>query len=179
MRVTVIRGEKPLGIPYLRQPGDPNSHGYIDLKLHPEQISLIPEARNWPELERTLITLNQPGSRYRTHGCEKALCCGDDGHGVSGYVGVRFEELAQAEDGLAYSSLFDAFKERASGGWPEDDVFVQFEMQPTLLREVRRQVWSVSVWIVVRGHKTEESAKERWSAALKFVCDSFVEAMPT
>lgn len=32
-------------------PDDANSHDYVDLKLHPEGISLVPEVRGWPELE--------------------------------------------------------------------------------------------------------------------------------
>lgn len=46
MRVCVSRTEKPVGVPYFRPADDPKSHSYVDLKEHPEKISLIPEIRD-------------------------------------------------------------------------------------------------------------------------------------
>jgi hypothetical protein len=54
MQFKLIKSASPLAVPYSRPANDPNSHSYVDLKRIREQISLIPEIRAWPELERTL-----------------------------------------------------------------------------------------------------------------------------
>ena len=169
MFVKVTKNEKPLGIPYFRPPDDTNSHSFVDLRQHPEQIALIPEIRDWPELEATLIDLRKPGSAFRSHGCEKQFCEDGSGHGVSGYVGVWFDDISRAKSLEAHAEFFDRFQKEALTGWPDTDTFVEFEVQPTILREENATIWSFSIWLIVRGCASQEAAKEKWSAALKFV----------
>jgi hypothetical protein len=60
---------KPLGIPYNRSESDKGSHGFIDLRKRPDQISLIPELAEWPELRETVIELNSITGPFKTLGC--------------------------------------------------------------------------------------------------------------
>jgi len=58
---------KPLGIPYLRPPGDASSSSYVDLKESPARIAAIPELRNWHELKKTVeaITFDPRGIKQQ------------------------------------------------------------------------------------------------------------------
>ncbi len=166
-----------MSVPYLRSPNDPNSHSYVDLKRNPDQLSLIPEIRGWPELEWTLIELNRDGAPFSTIGCEKAICqdSATGSHGVSGYVQVRLEDLTLAKDEKSYSRLFHRFVQEAQKGWPDNDTFVEFEMQPTASHDRDEAYWSFTFWLIVRNCATEPEAREKWSRALKFFREFLVE----
>lgn len=170
MRVCVSRIEKPIGVPYFRPDEDPNSHSYIELKEHPEQISLIPEIRDWPELEATLREMNSISSRFKTLGCEKSEIRPNDGsYGVSGYVDVAFEDLALAKNWDAHLRLFQIFQAQAVTQGPDTGTCMEFVMQPTQWIELQELAWSFSVWVIVGCCRSGAEAKEKWSAALKVV----------
>ena len=56
------------------------------------------------------------------------------------------------------------------------DTIVEFEMQPTVATDKGKTFCSFSVWLIVRGCKSDDEAKERWSAALKFIRGFLVAA---
>jgi hypothetical protein len=60
---------RPLGIPYFREPEDTDSASYIDLKREPQKIEEIPEGKLWPSLYRLLIQINAPESKLMSLGC--------------------------------------------------------------------------------------------------------------
>jgi len=170
MRVCVSRTENPIGVPYMRQEADSNSHSYVDLRQSLEQISLIPEIRDWPELETTLRDINRAGSRFQTLGCEKSEIRPNDGsYGVSGYVDIAFEDLTIAKQWDFHVRLFQIFQAQAVTRWPDAGTCVEFVMQPTHWIELQQQSWSFSVWVIVGNCRSTIEAKERWSAALKVV----------
>ena len=49
------------------------NHGYRRLKGIGGAVSLIPEARDWPELQKFLETVNAESSPIESVGCEKAF----------------------------------------------------------------------------------------------------------
>jgi hypothetical protein len=170
MRVCISRIEKPIGVPYGRQATDPKSHGYVNLRENPEQIALIPEIHDWPELESTLRELNRTDSPFQTLGCEKAEIHPNDGsHGVSGYVDIAFVDLAIAQRWDIHLRLFQIFQQQMVAQWPGEATSVEFVMQPTQWIELQQSSWSFSVWVVVGNCRTETAAKEEWSATLKIV----------
>lgn len=170
MQIKITNADRPLTFPYRRPVIDPNSHSYIDLKKNPDQLRLIPEIRDWPELEHTLVELNRPGSPFSTIGCEKAILQDPTNglSGVSGYVQIRLEDLSLAKNPHSYLRLFRAFEERAFAGWPDNDTLVEFEMQPTASDDRDEIYWSFSFWLIVRNYKTVAEACSGWSKALRF-----------
>jgi hypothetical protein len=51
---------------------------YVDLRVHPERISEIPEARENPALAQVLAHLNEPGSLWATAKCDRWALDEDD-----------------------------------------------------------------------------------------------------
>jgi hypothetical protein len=164
-----------LAVPYLRSASDSNSHSYVDLKHHPEQIDLIPEIKGWPELRVTLIEMNAPDTAFSTLGCEKAICGKPPNAGVSGYVQFRFEDIAIAKNPQSYRRLLDRVQERAVTGWPANDAEVDFELQSTVSDDRNEGYWSATIWLIVRNCATPEIAKDRWSSGLRFVRGCLLE----
>jgi hypothetical protein len=175
MHVKVTQNPKPLSIPYLRY-GRPDSHSYVDLKRFPDQISVIPEVKGWPELEVTLVELNRPDSPFSTIGCEKQIQETERGYGMSGYVGVRFEDLETARSKEAHARLFDRFNRQVAANWPGDDTHVEFEMQRTASTDRPMEYWSFSIWLIVREHPAADEAKDRWSIALRAIREFLLES---
>lgn len=174
MLFRISHAPTPIVVPYLRPPDDPQSHSYIDLKKNPEQLTLIPEISEWPELESTLVELNRPLSPFSTIGCEKCIC-GEGPYGVSGYVQFRLEDLSLAINENSYVRLLSRLYRKAVAGWPRDDATVELELQKTASDDRDELYWSAALWLIVRGCDTSDRAKMLWSAALRFIRESLLE----
>jgi hypothetical protein len=88
---------------------------------------------------------------------------------VSGYVGMRFADTAMAKNDRAHQVLFERFTFLARRDLSDNDTFVEFEVQPTLLRHENESVWSFSLWILVRGCASPEDAKAKWCSTLEVI----------
>jgi hypothetical protein len=80
-----------------------------------------------------------------------------------------------ARDHASYRRLLDRLFYKAVNGWPDNDTEVEFELQQTASDDRDQVYWSAAIWLIVRNCNSADAAKEKWSAALKFIREFMVE----
>src|SRR6185369_2681298 len=140
-----------MSVPYLRR-GDPNSHDYIDLKANPEQIDLLPEVKDWPELKTALQTING-FSGLRTLGCAHWLSPELDEQKrtfVSSYIQFCFDKLRT--DVRVNYSLYHLLSGQLFQATLSDDLRIEMEIRRTAFNGDGMTLgWSVDYNVWGRG----------------------------
>ena len=152
MNVFLTISEQPLGVPYVREADDPNSASYIDLKLMPEKVDDVPEARQLPVLRDMLVAINSPQSQLISTGCGVFIYPPEDEQGrqwrAYAYVGFGLSDLAMAGDASVYFPLFFHFHEHHRTR-VDPGASVNFELRKTFFSD--RQVGCFTVDFIVHA----------------------------
>jgi hypothetical protein len=76
------------------------NHGFVDLTVHPEMLSEVPELKDRPGFATLVKIINDPQSPLMTLGCEAALFktqdAGEATHYVGGYIDIAYRDAALA-----------------------------------------------------------------------------------
>src|SRR6185437_7511132 len=122
---SLVHISKAYDIPYGVEPLAQN-HPYVDLKVHPHEIGILPELHGKPELKELVAVLNR--GPFMTHGCAFGLAkpYQPDGdvpiseesksaqHWCTSYVTFSFWHFSQNVP-ENYQSIYDRFTASANG----------------------------------------------------------------
>lgn len=156
------------------------NYGYKRLKGDPDAVRAIPEAKDWPELEGFLISVNGDGSPIESVGCEKGFFrvenAGDAVVKLGSYVEVLFTEVAlneRPENLLLLASDLLKAVEGCEKWWGEVEIVLEiFKGIPG----TTRQPWGLMIRVTNHG-RNEKEARKFWGVTLKRLGDA-VSKMP-
>lgn len=160
--VTLNVEHKPLGIPYSRPESDKGSYGFVDLRKKPDQIKLIPELVDWPELRETVIALNSTTGLFKTLGCAEFSYLNEKSPEQSrliSYIEFCFEQLDLRCNKFKYYEIFHKFTEFVYDKRLPDELLIKFELRNTLYYEENISGWCLSYWVLGLGKEKQESRK--------------------
>jgi hypothetical protein len=149
------------GVPYARPESDTSSHSYINLKKHPEQIDLIPEVQDWPELKAAIIRINSVEGPFQTLGCSSWVYHSTDGSGllkVVSYIGFCQDSIEPNQNLSAYYGMFHEFSAFLSKKELPEELHMYFVIRPTGFHGDMEGVgWSAELGIGADGASVEEA----------------------
>jgi hypothetical protein len=177
---STIRVSKVYDLPYI---AENSTHSYIDLRLDPDRIKLIPELVSQPVLRELVATLNGKHGPFMTHGCAFAqrppnepggtipLSPESRGatHWCTSYVIFSYWLMGLNRE-ENYAALYEGYQQEAHG------TEVCFVIQPAYFRTLYEErvdaKWSDTnaavclVWVSGWG-ASEASAQSRWRNTVK------------
>lgn len=173
------------GFPYRAEVKEKSvNYGYFDYKRNPEQISNIPEVKDWPEMEDFIRAINASNSFFRTLGCDVGYT-NAQGEGIinlKSYVDIAFEILEINFNKYNYYLIFDRLNDYLRHYSVPNSVSAEFTIQYTVFNDhkvegkedQKKMGWS----LVLRLHgvgRTIEEARAAWGAGLQFFKEAFTE----
>ncbi len=125
------------GFPYQREVKEKSvNHGYFDYKRNPDQISNIPEVKDWPELEDFIRAINRSEGFFRTLGCDVGYTDVQSGVvNLKSYVDIAFEVLEINFDKFNYYLIFDRFTDHLKRYGIPNNVSAEFVIQSTVFND--------------------------------------------
>jgi hypothetical protein len=177
---TIIRThDAHTAIPYgwtHRADGQRN-HGFIDLRDHPELVTLIPEAQDSVGMQAILRALNAPGFRFMSLGCaRRPFPCqdakpGEPTHLCDGYIQVAYRDSALNTDPARFVTLAQVILSRIG---PSAEHHIQFVMTVEPLRSFFNDESRYALMVQPRGYgDSEAAALAAWDHAAKSVAAVF------
>jgi hypothetical protein len=161
---------KPLGIPYLRPPDDASSSSYVDLKENPAGIATIPELNTWPELKKTVETINQTIS-FKTLGCAEFVYENKSPNlRIHAYIDFCFADIIRNEDQLNLYDLFHRFTEYVATVKPSEGLVIRIEMRRTAFYKENIAGWCLEYWVLGLGD-TQDNARQVPNEGFKILED--------
>jgi hypothetical protein len=147
------------------------NHGYRRLKGIGGAVSLIPEARDWPELQKFLETVNAESSPIESVGCEKAFFTDEKNTPpiylpiyLGSYTDVVFTEAAlndRPENLLLLASRLANAVEGCDRWWATVSLVLQREkILPGAVAP-----WGLMIHVTNHG-RTEDEARKFWGETL-------------
>jgi hypothetical protein len=177
---TIIRTHDPhTAIPYggADRPDGQRNHGFIDLRDHPELVTLIPEAQDSVGMQAILRALNAPGFRFMSLGCaRRAFPCldakpGEPTHLCDGYIQVAYRDRVLNTDPARFITLAQVILTRIS---PSAEHHIQFAMTVEPLRSFFDDEGHYALIVQPRGYgDSEATALAAWDHATKSVAAVF------
>lgn len=157
MDVFLTISDTALGVPYFRSADNPHSASYIDLKLTPEKIAEVPEAREWPVLRDLLVAINSPQSQLLSIGCGVFIyppSAEGEPWTAFAYVGYGLSDLERASDARAYFPQFFHFSQH-NGAKKETGANVFFELRQASFYDLKKNCFTVD--FIVRAWGSSEA----------------------
>lgn len=157
MDVFLTISDTALGVPYFRAPDDQDSASYIDLKLTPEKIDDVPEAREWPVIRELLIAINSPQSQLLSIGCGVFIyppSAEQVPWTAFAYVGYGLKEFELATDAKVYFPQFFHFTQH-NRSKKETGANVFFELRQTSFHDLKKTCFTVD--FIVRAWGSSEA----------------------
>lgn len=157
MDVFLTISDTALGVPYFRPPDDPRSASYVDLKLTPQKIDEVPEARTWPVLRDLLIAINSPQSQLLSVGCGVFIyppSAEGQPWSAFAYVGYGLIDLKAASDARAYFPQFFHFSQHHQAK-KDTGANVFFELRQTSFHDLNTNCFTVD--FIVRAWGSSEA----------------------
>jgi hypothetical protein len=153
------------------------NYGYVRIKNNMDVLELIPEARDWPELQKFLAMANADTSPVESVGCEKAYSPANIPGGppvqLGAYFNIIFTEVAlndcQENALLLASHLFQAV-EGCAEWWSG------IEIELERFRAVSGAVapWGLLLRVLGYGLNNED-ARRRWSKTMDLLAKAMAE----
>lgn len=172
-----VEEQVDFGFPYISQKrADGTNHGYADLKRQPDLLGTIPELAGWTELEEIVRQLNEPGSVFKTVGCDAgAVACEFDTYSqkVGCYIHIAFDEFEfntkQSYYDLVYSGLYYHAQDFEIVG----RVHVLGTLKPTRFQDFGGRLgYTLSLDVSGLGNNVPEG-RAAWSEAMPILADAF------
>ncbi|MGH9443963.1 MAG: hypothetical protein ACRD16_16990 [Thermoanaerobaculia bacterium] len=166
-------------VPYdaLDSGADGVNSGFKDLRQHPESIAEIPELADSPALRRFIEAINNPGSRFWSLGCEKALSRSDEKPGfpwrLNAYVAVAFALMPWNASPGHFEALAARARAYFNARIPDDATYLDFELYPTNFRDAGVHGFALSLWFGAYG-RNEADARARWETVASNLADFFL-----
>ncbi len=156
---------------------------FIDLRAHPERITQVTEAREYPALISVLVKLNAGDSRFQTAKCDvwhdDQLDPAEDIYSattkVSSYLDVLFADIRC--DSISNFGLFEALAKRLTAMLDDEEQplsAVEVVIRRLYLRDTGETGYYMTVYVSGYGGDRIE-AEGNWAVALDRLAGAFAE----
>ena len=172
--VTLKLSKQAKTIPYPSQERDSfksSNHGFKVLKGKPQDISLIPEAKDNQHIIKALEIINDERIAFFSVGCEKAFNYKPEyGHWARGYIEFSYNAVELVKDARNYFGLFYQFNDAIWEHQFNLPVRFDWEFDRAIFTDADNQTgFSCAVWITTNDLQSAEDAKYVWQVSLDFL----------
>jgi hypothetical protein len=153
------------------------NYGYVRIKNNADVLGLIPEARDWPELQEFLAVVNADNSPIESVGCEKAYSPGNIPGGppvlLGAYFNILFTDVA-LNDCQENALLLASHLLQAVEGCAEWLSGIEIELER--FRGLRGAVapWGLLLRVVGYGLNNED-ARKRWGKTVDLLAKAIAQ----
>ena len=164
MGIVLSEGSKHFHVPYGPTITDGSLETqFINLKIHPHMIPVLPPCIGWPETQELLTQINKAPSPFLTLAADQEYVKGPDPHrpiNLVSFVTLCFEEISHnAKDILSDLVLYlqrqmDEILQDVSMMLSQSlDLEIILEIQPTQYHHHQIQGWSLTVMMIASGQE--------------------------
>lgn len=160
---------------------------FIDLKTHPDLISVLPPCVGWPETQALLQQMNAKTSPFMSLAADQSFAKGPDPARpviLVSFATFCFAEISHnTKDLLSDLTQFlqtqmdDLLQEIANALGKPIEMEIVLELQPTRYHYERLQGWSVTVMTIVSGHDYQ-AVRGTWGWGIQAFMDALKAYAP-
>ncbi|MER3424084.1 MAG: hypothetical protein C4293_13520 [Nitrospiraceae bacterium] len=184
MGISISESTTVLHIPYgpFTNEGSPDT-GFVDLKAHPEWISVMPPCLGWPETRDLLQAINAPSSPLMTLAADQAFTAPSQSEfkvALASFVTLCYADLPRnAKQPLA--DLAESLKARISdllqavSNELQQRLFLKIvlELQPTIFHHEDLEGWSLTVFMAAYGDDEGET-RMTWHVGVRALQEAII-----
>lgn len=191
MGIAISELSAVLHIPY----GPPKHDGtleasFVDLKAHPEWVSMLPASLGWPETRGLLRALNRPESPWMSLAAHQDFTTPDDPGfrmALTSFVTMCYADV-ERNGKRPLVDLAHGLKRRMSdllqhaSDELERTLFLRvlLELQPTTFFQKNLHIWSLTAFLAAYGSDAHD-ARRTWGVGVRALQEALnqLEALPT
>lgn len=181
MGIVLSEGSKHFHVPYGPTITDGSLETqFINLKIHPHMIPVLPPCIGWPETQELLTQINKAPSPFLTLAADQQYAEGPDPNrpiNLVSFVTLCFEEISHnAKDILSDLVLYlqrqmDEILQDVSMMLSQSlDLEIILEIQPTQFHHHQIQGWSLTVMMVASGQE-HYAVRGAWGYGIQTLID--------
>ena len=182
MGIVLSEGSTHFHVPYGPAINDGSLDArFIDLKVHPELIPVLPPCLGWPETQELLNQLNTPDSPFMTLATDQSYTNGSELKKpviLASFVTLCFSEISHNTKGflsdfaIYLQQQMDEILQEASSMLEQTlDLEIILEIQPTLFHHHQIEGWSLTIMMIASGQEPH-AVRGTWGYGIDALIDS-------
>jgi hypothetical protein len=181
MGIVLPEGSKQFHVPYGPATSDGSLEArFIDLRMNPHLIPVLPPYLGWPETQELLTRINKKQSPFMTLATDQSYTKGPDPHRpiiLVSFVSLCFAEIPHnAKDLLSdlanylQQQMNDVLQDASTMLEHTMDLEIIIEIQPTQFHFHQIQGWSLTVMMIASGQE-HHAVRGTWGWGIQALID--------